>query len=332
MTRRFINELSENESLDQVFRVQSKRLRSNRNDNLYLQMQLADRTGSVNAMLWNANQELHDSFESSDYLQVKGKTQFFNGAMQIIVSELDLVDSNSVDEADFFPLTGTRIDELYETLEQLLAGLSNESLRLLAKAYLSDQQLVDKLQRAPAAMKNHHAYHGGLLEHVISLMQLVTRVAPQYAELDQDLLLMGAFLHDLSKVDELTYDGELGYSDEGELVGHLVMGVVMIQEKADQVAREIGAPFPPTLLLRLKHMIVSHHGRLDYGSPKVPMTPEAIALHFLDDLDAKLQAFRQAASMETGPSPGWTNYVPALGRKLYRNPKPGSGEQAASQP
>ena len=331
MTRRFINELGENEALDQVFRVQSKRLRSNRNGNLYLQMDLADRTGTVNAMLWNANQQLNDSFESGDYLQVKGKTQFFSGSMQIIVSELEPVDAKTIDTADYFPLTSQKVDELLEKLRQILSGLSNPSLCQLAEAYLLDAQLVEKIQRAPAAMKNHHAYHGGLLEHIVSLLELVTRVAPHYDELDQDLLLMGAFLHDLAKVDELVYDTELGYSDEGELVGHLVMGVVTLEEKARQAAEPSGEPFPPVLLLRLKHMIVSHHGRLDYGSPKVPMTPEAIALHFLDDLDAKLQAFRQATAMDAGSNPGWTNYVPALGRKLYRTGAAGSGNEEAAQ-
>jgi 3'-5' exoribonuclease len=331
MTRRFINELGENEALDQVFRVQSKRLRSNRNGNLYLQMDLADRTGTVNAMLWNANQQLHGSFESGDYLQVKGKTQFFNGSMQIIVSELESVDAGTIDTADYFPLTSQKVDELLEKLRQILSGLSNPSLRQLAETYLLDAQLVEKIQRAPAAMKNHHAYHGGLLEHIVSLLELVTRVAPHYDELDQDLLLMGAFLHDLAKVDELVYDTELGYSDEGELVGHLVMGVVTLDEKARQAAEQSGEPFPPALLLRLKHMIVSHHGRLEYGSPKVPMTPEAIALHFLDDLDAKLQAFRQATAMDAGNNPSWTNYVPALGRKLYRAGTAGSGDEEAAQ-
>ena len=331
MTRRFINELGENEALDQVFRVQSKRLRSNRNGNLYLQMDLADRTGAVNAMLWNANQQLNDSFESGDYLQVKGKTQCFSGSMQIIVSELEPVDAETIDTADYFPLTSQKVDELLEKLRQILSGLSNPSLCQLAEAYLLDAQLVEKIQRAPAAMKNHHAYHGGLLEHIVSLLELVTRVAPHYDELDQDLLLMGAFLHDLAKVDELVYDTELGYSDEGELVGHLVMGVVTLEEKARQAAEPSGEPFPPVLLLRLKHMIVSHHGRLDYGSPKVPMTPEAIALHFLDDLDAKLQAFRQATAMDAGSNPGWTNYVPALGRKLYRTGAAGSGNEEAAQ-
>ena len=331
MTRRFINELGENEALDQVFRVQSKRLRSNRNGNLYLQMDLADRTGTVNAMLWNANQQLHDSFESGDYLLVKGKTQFFNGAMQIIVSEIESVDAGTIDAADYFPLTSQKVNELFEKLRQILSDLSNDSLGKLAEAYLLDDLLVEKLKQAPAAMKNHHAYHGGLLEHIVSLLELVTRVAPHYDELDQDLLLMGAFLHDLAKVDELVYDTELGYSDEGELVGHLVMGVVTLEEKARQVAEQVGEPFPPALLLRLKHMIVSHHGRLEYGSPKVPMTPEAIALHFLDDLDAKLQAFRQATAMDAGNNPGWTNYVPALGRKLYRTETAGSGDEDAAQ-
>lgn len=318
MTRRFINELGENESLEQVYRVQARRLRSNKNGNLYMQLDLADRGGSVTAMCWNADQKLHDKIQPGEYVQVEGKTQLFNGSLQVIVNQLTPVETESVNEEDFFPISEQQRADLFATLQKQLDQVSHPLLSELLKLYLADEDLLDKLQRAPAAMKNHHAYHGGLLEHIVSLLGLVERVAPHYPELDLDLLLVGAFLHDLAKVDELSYDDDIGYTDEGELVGHLVMGVVMLDARIRQLEDSQSESFPAELALRLKHMIVSHHGRLEYGSPKLPMTPEALALSFLDDLDAKMQAYRQAAAMDTGYAPGWTNYIPAMGRKLYR--------------
>ena len=172
---------------------------------------------------------------------------------------------------------------------------------------------------APAGVKHHHAYPGGLLEHVVQLIELVQSVVAHYPQLDRDLLLMGAFLHDIGKVDELTYDRGLGYSDEGQLVGHLVQGVVILQEKLAQVAQRRGEPFPAELGAQLKHLIVSHHGRLEYGSPKVPMTLEAVALHYLDDMDAKLYSFEQLMREDVDSESRWTTYQPHLGRKIFKS-------------
>lgn len=330
MTRRFINELGENESLDNVYRIQSRRLRSNKNGNLYMQLELADRGGNLTAMCWSADQQLHDSIEPGGYARIEGKTQLFNGNLQIIVSRLTSVDKQNVDEGDFFPVSDAQRDELFATLQTQLTAVEQPALKGLLELFFADESLCKKLQKAPAAMKNHHAYQGGLLEHVVSLLGLVERVAPHYPEIDQDLLLVGAFLHDLAKVDELSYDDEIGYTDEGELVGHLVMGVVTLDGKIREWEAQHGETFPNDIRLRLQHMVVSHHGRLEYGSPKLPMTPEALALNFLDDLDAKMQAYRQAASMESGYAPGWTHYIPALGRKLYRGvpPEPPAGQDS----
>ncbi len=195
----------------------------------------------------------------------------------------------------------------------------------LAECFLVDEDFMRKFSRAPAGVKNHHAYHGGLLEHVVSLMELVHAVAPLYPSLNDDLLLMGAFLHDMGKIDELTYERDFAYSDEGQLIGHLVMAVGILEQKMREAERLAGEPLPEELVLRLKHMIVSHHGQYEYGSPKLPMTLEAVALHHLDNLDAKLHSFDQLMRDDPNVESAWTKYHPALGRKLFKGkPKVGS--------
>ena len=193
-----------------------------------------------------------------------------------------------------------------------------------------DEQFMAKLVRAPAGVKNHHAYNGGLLEHIVSLMEVTAVVAPKYPFLNADLLLLGAFLHDIGKIDELTYEREMGYSDEGQLVGHLVMAVEMLNEKIKESQKLCDEPFPEQLHLQLKHLILSHHGEYEFGSPKLPMTLEAIALHFLDNLDAKLQMVRLLIESDPNVESNWTSYQPNLDRKIYKPPPvEGRGEPDA---
>ncbi len=329
MARRFINQLGEHESVDQIFLVSDKQLRTNRNGNLYLQLRLADRSGAVTAMLWNASDQVYAAFDNGDYVWVQATTQFYNGALQMIAQRIERADPGAVDEADFRTLGSVDIERLSARLSEMLRGVSNFHLRCLAECFLMDESFMNKFTRAPAGVKNHHAYHGGLLEHVVSLMELTAVVAPRYPELDADLLLLGAFLHDIGKVDELIYERELGYSDQGQLVGHLVMGVEFLEQKIGESQALCGEPFPPQLQLLLKHMILSHHGEYEFGSPKLPMTPEAVALHYLDNLDAKLQMFNQLIQNDANTDSNWTPFQPSLGRKLFKaNATGGSAEEA----
>ncbi len=321
MTRRFINQLGEHENIEQVFLVTDKQMRTNRNGNLYLQMRLTDRTGSVSAMLWNANDQLYRSFEIGDYVQVQAATQFYNGALQMIAQRVNVVDSAGIDESDFLTLTETDVAGLVNRLGELLRSAENYHVRCLGECFLMDESFMARLTRAPAGIKHHHAYTGGLLEHVVGLMELVEVVAERYPQLDRDVLIAGAFLHDLGKIDELTYDRELGYSDEGQLIGHLIIGVELLNAKIEETRNLCEEPFPESLRLHLKHMILSHHGQYEFGSPKLPMTSEALALHMLDNLDAKLHAFEQLMSSDANSESQWTAYQPSLNRKLYK-PRP----------
>jgi len=318
MPRRTIKELVHQESINEVFVAGDKQLRPNRNGNLYLQVELSDRSGSIAARMWNAGEALYQSFERGDYVRVEGTAQLFQGAMQIIATRLHKVDPAEVDPEDFAPVPAVAVDRLMLRLGEMLRGMNDPALKTLAECFLIDETLMDKLAMAPAGTKNHHAYHGGLLEHVVGLMEVVLRVAPCYPQLDGDLLLTGAFLHDLGKTEELSYRQGLSYTDEGQLVGHLVMAVEMLDRKAAEAQKLSGEPIPPETLLRLKHMILSHHGEYAFGSPKLPMTLEAVALCQLDNLDAKINTFAQLMREDPNTDSPWTLYHANLGRKLFK--------------
>ncbi|HMP78124.1 MAG TPA: HD domain-containing protein [Pirellulaceae bacterium] len=320
MSRKFVTELADGEPIDEVFLAGDKQLRPNRNGQLYLQVRLSDKTGSLTAMLWNADQRQYDQFNNGDFLRVSGTAQLYGGNMQVIVKSLRRVEATEVEPSDFETMSSVRIAELVNSLQSLIDSIRNVHLRRLGTSLLADQDLMDKFVRAPAGVKNHHAYQGGLLEHVVALAQLAAAVSRLYDELDPDLMIMGAVLHDIGKIDELTYAADLGYSDEGQLVGHLIQGVSLLDRKLAELAQRHGEPFPADLAMQLRHVIVSHHGEYEFGSPKLPMTREAIALHYLDNLDAKLATVRQLIREDANSSSVWTSYNAMLGRKIYKGP------------
>lgn len=318
MSRRFVKELSDGETIDQVFLASEKQLRTNRNGNLYLQVRLSDKTGSITAMLWNANQKHADGFDNGDFVRVQGTSQLYNGAMQVLAKQVDKSNDGSVDEADFITLSTGDVDQMVARVGELLRGMRNVHLRNLAECFLIDETFMDGFRTAPAGIKNHHAYHGGLLEHVLSLMEVCALVAPRYPNLDADLLLMGAFLHDIGKIRELTYRPDLGYSDAGQLIGHLIQGVSMLDEMILETEKQTEEKIPVDVANQLRHMIVSHHGQYDFGSPKLPMTLEAITLHYLDSLDARIHSVSQLIEDDVNQASPWTVYHPSLGRKIYK--------------
>ena len=317
-SRRFIEQYGENETIDEVFVASEKQMRPNRNGNLYLQMTLSDRTGSVNAMLWNANDSTYNSFEVGDYVKVEGTTQFYNGNLQIIANAVFPAELGRINEEDFVQLTTEQAEELKKRLFAILREIENVHLRTLVECCMIDEEFVEKFSTAPAGIKNHHAYRGGLLEHVVQLVELAMAVASFYPGVDRDLLVVGAFLHDSGKIDELVYDKVMAYSDEGQMVGHVVMGVGILEQKIREAESLSGERFPKSLSNQLKHLIVSHHGKYEYGSPKLPMTLEALVLSYLDDMDAKLHHFEQVIQQDVNVDSNWTTYQPGIGRKIYR--------------
>ncbi len=320
MARTFINQLNEGSKIDEVFVASQKQLRPNRQGNLYLQLRLADKTGSVNAMMWNASQGDYDHISNGDFVRIQGNSQIFNGAVQVIVKSIAPVDSAEVNEADFVAMNMQQINLLVDRLAAHLRLMQNSHLVNLAEAYLIDEQFMAKLRAAPAGIKNHHAFVGGLLQHVVDLMDLARFVGDKYENLDSDLLVMAAFLHDSGKVDELTYSPDFGYSDEGQLLGHMVIGIEILNQKIVEAEKLGGEPLPNQLVTKLKHLIMSHHGEPTMGSPVVPMTLDAIAFHLLDNLDAKVQAVSQLIAEDMNSDSNWTVFNPAMGRKIFKTP------------
>jgi 3'-5' exoribonuclease len=318
MPRRFVSDLGHQDNIDQIFLASQKQLRPNRNGNLYLQVELSDRTGAISARMWNAGDADYRSFEDGDLVHVEGATQVYQGGLQLIATSICKARADEVDMADFMCLTPADIDRLALRLAELLRSMQDLPLRNLAECFLSDDDFMQRLARSPAGIKNHHAYPGGLLEHVVGLMEVADSVAVHYPILNRDLLIMGVFLHDMGKVEELSSDRGFAYTDAGQLLGHVVLGVTMLDKKLSQAEELLGEPLPEETVLRLKHMIISHHGEYEYGSPKLPMTLEAIALHQLDNLDAKLHNFYQLMRDDANLDSSWTQYHQSLGRKLFK--------------
>ncbi len=316
--RRFINQFTEQEQIDNVFRVADKQLRANRQGGKYILLRLADRTGNLVGMHWNADERIFESFGRGDYIRCKGRTQLYNGGLQMIVSQLDVVDEQQIDPSEFDAFDHAVAEQDLKRLSACISALKDEHLKQLLQSYLDDVEWVERFKVAPAAVNNHHAYPGGLLHHTVELMELAATIAPRYPQLNGDVLVAGAFLHDLGKIEELTSGGELSYTDRGQLIGHLVIGVTELQWRVSELEGNSGKVFPGGLLMQLEHMILSHHGQLEYGSPKVPMTLEAIALHHLDNLDAKMAAAISLIESDVSVDQRWTNFNPGLGRKLWK--------------
>ncbi|NND96257.1 MAG: HD domain-containing protein [Pirellulaceae bacterium] len=318
MNRTPISELTDGASIEQSFRAADKQLRVNRQGGKYILMRLADRSGTIAAMLWNADERIFDSFDRGDYVFCRGRTQVHNGNLQVIVSGIERMDASEVNTEDFERFDANQADRLEAQLRELIGGFKNVHLRSLGDTFLADTELVGRLKCAAAAVSNHHAYPGGLLRHTIDLMQLCQMIGPRYPQLDTELLMFGAFLHDLGKIDELSSGGEISYTDRGQMLGHIVIGVQMLDEKISQLESNSQESYPDELRLHLQHLIVSHHGQLDFGSPKLPVTLEAVTLHHIDNLDAKITSFTSVIESDVAADGNWTNYNPSIGRKLWK--------------
>jgi 3'-5' exoribonuclease len=318
VARRFINQLGSDELVDDIFLAGDKQLRTNRNGSLFIQVELSDRSGSLPTRMWNATDSHYHSFDDGDFVEVRGSTQIYQGGMQMIATHISRIDSAEIDTADFIQQTPFAIEDLIADLTASIASITDVELRAIGQCVLADTDLMAKFRRAPAGIKHHHAYEGGLLEHVVSLMRIATLIAPSYPQVDRDMLILGVLLHDLGKVDELSYDRGFAYTDEGQLLGHVTIAISMLDRTLLTVTSKLGRSVEPEKVLRLKHLILSHHGHYEYGSPKLPMTLEAVMLHALDNMDAQIHGFDGLMRADSNADSHWTQYQHNLGRKLFK--------------
>lgn len=329
MARTFLNQLHDGDAVDEIFLLTDKQLRSNRNAQLYLLASLRDRTGLVNGLMWNISEDSVAHINAGDFVRVKGKAQLFQGALQMIVTHISPVSAEGLDADDFHPESRVDSERLLSRLKEILLAIEEPALRTLMECFLVDEELLRNFTLAPAGVKAHHAYHGGLLEHVVNILETAVRIADLYPSVDLNLLLAGIFLHDLGKVRELAYESSFSYSDEGQLLGHMLIAVELLNEKIAEYEAQTGQPFPDETGFRLKHMIQSHHGSYAHGSSKLPMTPEAIMLHHLDNLDAKVHEFTRIIVDDPNTDSHWTPFIQRLDRKLFKGS--GGGQQSNSE-
>ena len=319
MARRFIAELKPGERIDEeVFLIRSKDLRTTTQGGLYIHAVLVDRTGHLVARMWQATEEMYADMPEGGFLRLKGRAENYKGNLQFIIDAMRPAEAGTFDIADFLPTTKHDIDEMFKRLTTILGGIKHADLSALVNEFLGDEALMARFRKAPAAAVMHHAYIGGLLEHTLSLLELAGVVIPRYPKLSLDLVLAGLFLHDIGKSAELSYETSIGYTDRGQLTGHIVQATIWIEQKAEQIAARTGKPFPERVLWMVQHIILSHHGRYEFGSPKLPAIPEAIAIHHLDNLDAKVNQFLAEIENDRDPASHWTNYNRALETKVFK--------------
>jgi 3'-5' exoribonuclease len=307
----------ENKVITSNFVVVAKQIKPKKTGEPYIALTLGDRSGQIEAKMWDNVDEVLEAFEQDDFLKVKGLINKYKQRFQLTVHKLRKLGDAEIDFSDYLPKTTKDIDELWQTLTNFVAGFENPHLKALVQAFMADREIAAAYRNAPAAKTLHHAYIGGLLDHVVSLFRscdLICRNYPQ--QINRDLLLTGAFLHDIGKIHELSYNRSFTYTTKGQLLGHMIIELEMLQGK---VASLPG--FPEELRTLLEHLIISHHGQYDFGSPKLPMFPEALMLHYLDDLDSKMEAMRAQFERDSTLESAWTTYNPSLGRPLLNTEK-----------
>lgn len=296
-----LGQFDEAKIFDCYFLVLARQQRTTKTNKPYLNLILGDKTGQIEGRIWDpGDPRIAREFDKGDIVKVRGSACRFDDRLQMKIEQLRLAQPDEVEKTDLLPSTAFEVDELWRQLESYIESMTNVHLRLLLRTILADPAIAGAYREAPAARQLHHAWLGGLLEHVISLLNLADRVAAHYPLLDRDLLLTGVILHDIGKTRELSWGVGFDYTIEGTLLGHIQMGIDIV-EKAIASLPE----FPERLRTLVLHMILSHHGKLEFGSPKLPMIPEAIVLNFVDDLDAKMQAitseFEKCARDGKGP-------------------------------
>jgi 3'-5' exoribonuclease len=325
--RQYAGSLREHQEVSDLFQVLQKSLATGRTNKPYLRVTLGDRTGQVEARVWDGAAELEGRFAKGDIVRAQGRVTSYQGVLQLNVERLDPLpacDEGEICWTEFLPASTRPPEEMWAELRELLAEVRNPFLGDLLASFAADPDFRQAFLTCPAAKAMHHVYVGGLLEHTLGVVRLARTVGALYP-VNRDLLVTGSFLHDVGKVKELTYRTGFDYTDEGRFLGHIVMGARMVRERAEAIPG-----FPPALLLHLEHLLLSHHGEYEWGSPKRPKTLEALVLHALDDLDAKLCGAREWMARAEGTEGDWTGYWKALGRYHYRPPL--SGEAFGEEP
>ncbi len=316
MGHTFISEIEPGQTIDDIYMVKDPVLRSTTRGDLYIAMFLCDRTGQLNGRMWQASEEVYRALPKPGFVHVQGRSELYQNNLQIVVNNISVVDAGRVSLDDFLARTDKDIGQMFEQTKAMLSRVKNPQLRGLIGRFLADKELMANFCKAPGGTTLHHNYIGGLLEHTCNMLKVACAILPLYPKIQADLVLTGIFLHDIGKTSELSYEMAFSYTDSGQLIGHVIESLLMVHRKAEAMAAE-GKAIDKTILDSLGHIILAHHGAYEFGSPKLPATPEAFMVYYIDDLDAKMNQVTAAIEAETSDS-NWTGWQRALETRLYR--------------
>jgi len=316
MAHKFINEVNPGETIDDIYMVRDPILRSTTKGDLYIAMYICDRTGQMNGRMWLATEAVYISLPKPGFVHIQGRSELYQNNLQIVVNNISVIDASKVKVEDFLARTDKDTTKMFEEVKGTITGIKNLQLKALVEEFLADTELMEKFCTAPAATQLHHNYLGGLLEHTHNMLQVAIAILPLYKQVHADLVLAAIFIHDMGKTEELSYDMAFSYTDSGQLIGHITKSFLMMNQKADALAAK-GTQIEQTVLDSLGHIILSHHGQYEFGSPKLPAMPEAFMVNYIDDLDAKINQVTAAIDNEPGDA-NWTAWKNALQTKLYR--------------
>jgi 3'-5' exoribonuclease len=313
---KFINQIEAGQPVDDIYLFSQAILRSTTRGDLYIAMYLSDKTGKLNARMWQATEAIFNSLPKEGFVRIKGRSELYQSNLQIVIDNVTIVPNDKVNFEDYLARTTKDVNAMFEQVKNILGAIKDPQIKALVGAFLADEALMKKFRSAPAAVNCHHNYLGGLLEHTCNMLQSAKALLPLYPQVQADLVLAGVFLHDMGKTEELSYEMAFSYTDSGQLVGHIVQTVVMINRKADQLAQK-GVTIARPIMENVEHIVVSHHGEYEFGSPKLPATVEAFMVNYIDDLDAKIGQVTAALETEQGDE-GWTQFKPTLNTRLYK--------------
>jgi len=314
MKKIFVNEIKENEPVESIFLVKHKSMLSTKTGSPYLSLLLTDHTGEIPGRVWEQAEHLAKLFEKDDFIKVISHAVSYQNSLQLTITHIALCPLSEITLSDFLPQAKNDREQTFLKLTTITEEIHNPYLKRLVDLFLADEDFVRLFKLSPAGKELHHVYLGGLLEHTLSVATLILEIRTHYPDLNLDLLLTGGILHDIGKIHELTYTRSFDYTDSGRLLGHITLGIEMINEKLQAIP-----DFPPELATELKHLIISHHGAYQFGSPKRPKLLEALILYYLDDLDAKVNTIQSFIQREKEPHSKCAGYHPLLERYLFKS-------------
>ena len=317
MPHKLIKEIEPGQTINDIYILKEPILRSTTKGDLYIAMYLGDRSGQLNGRMWQATEAVYQSLpKPSGFAYIQGRSEIYQNNLQIVINSIAPADAARINLDDYLPRTDKDTDLLFSQIREILAKIKNSQIKAIVNEFLADKPLMEKFKKAPAAIKVHHAFLGGLLEHTNSMLKAAAAILPLYPHLQADLVLAGIFLHDIGKTEEFTYDTVFAYSDSGQLLGHIAQGLLMLKQKADNLADK-KQPIEQATLDAIGHIILSHHGQYEFGSPKLPATAEAYMVNYIDDLDAKLGQVTDAIENENNDS-NWTSWQRTLETRLCK--------------